>query len=410
MAAEPNDRNVGSEFDHLVREKVPLQEAAPVAVKQRLASQIAEALQEQGLSKAAMARRMGTSRSALDRLLDPEAPSVTLLTLQRAAHALGKGLRIELTEGCAEESHRRGHREPGPAVLDVDDRGIARYAGLDAMARVREAKQGDPGALGEILENLARYLEGGASLPREYAAFCSPAFRELSGTLAEAQEGFGRCVVQAMEELDSNEGLFEFGREIALGQGPRLPEQGRSPDGESWSHQPSRDRLGRAFCRAFHLSRRPGVKPGPRGWMPYQPFPSHSRQATVRTPFDYLDKMRFLLHLGESQTHAIEILRSAVERPPSASTIRRWMKEEGFHNKIDSREKAHQTLNFGFCVLGLVEGGIGLETALRVSARTRVWGSCGLPKATVFLRPQTVKAAYELAVKRCSKSGPGVDT
>jgi hypothetical protein len=56
---------------------------------------------EDNLSKAEMARRMETSWSALDRLLDPDNPSVTLQTLQSAAHALGGRLKVEL------DFHRR---------------------------------------------------------------------------------------------------------------------------------------------------------------------------------------------------------------------------------------------------------------------------------------------------------------
>lgn len=67
-----------------------------MAAKRVLAYQIAEAMREQGLNKAAMARAMRTSRSALDRLLDPTVSSVTLSTLERAAKAVGKRLRIEL--------------------------------------------------------------------------------------------------------------------------------------------------------------------------------------------------------------------------------------------------------------------------------------------------------------------------
>ena len=52
----------------------------------------------EGITKAEMARRMATSRAALDRLLDPENASVTLATLFRAASALGAQLRIELAE------------------------------------------------------------------------------------------------------------------------------------------------------------------------------------------------------------------------------------------------------------------------------------------------------------------------
>jgi antitoxin HicB len=53
-------------------------------------------MKKQKITKAQLAKRMGTSRSALDRLLDPENVSVTLLTLERAAKALGKSIKIEL--------------------------------------------------------------------------------------------------------------------------------------------------------------------------------------------------------------------------------------------------------------------------------------------------------------------------
>jgi len=53
-------------------------------------------MKQQGLSKTAMAARMQTSRRQLDRLLDPTTSSVTLDTLRRAAHAVGRSLRIEL--------------------------------------------------------------------------------------------------------------------------------------------------------------------------------------------------------------------------------------------------------------------------------------------------------------------------
>ena len=53
-------------------------------------------MKEEGLTKKAMAARMETSRSALDRMLDPDYKSVTLLTLQKAAAALGLQVRLEL--------------------------------------------------------------------------------------------------------------------------------------------------------------------------------------------------------------------------------------------------------------------------------------------------------------------------
>jgi transcriptional regulator with XRE-family HTH domain len=60
-----------------------------VAIKRILARQVSEAMKAQRLTKKAMAARMGTSRSALDRLLDPDNTSVTLRTLQKAASTVG---------------------------------------------------------------------------------------------------------------------------------------------------------------------------------------------------------------------------------------------------------------------------------------------------------------------------------
>ena len=74
------------------------EKAEAEAAKRVLAGQIARAMEQQGLSKSALARRMRTSRSAVDRLLDPDHPSVTLLTLGRAACVLGKHLRAEFVD------------------------------------------------------------------------------------------------------------------------------------------------------------------------------------------------------------------------------------------------------------------------------------------------------------------------
>jgi len=61
-----------------------------------IAFQLEELMKEQKLNKTQLAKRMKTSRSALERLLDPDNPSVTLLTIERAAKALGKRIRIEI--------------------------------------------------------------------------------------------------------------------------------------------------------------------------------------------------------------------------------------------------------------------------------------------------------------------------
>ena len=95
MAGRKKGR-VGSSFDSFLAEEGILQECEEQAVKQILADQIRAAMEKDRLTKAAMAVRMQTSRRALDRLLDPTNTSVTLHTLQRAAAAVGRQLRLEL--------------------------------------------------------------------------------------------------------------------------------------------------------------------------------------------------------------------------------------------------------------------------------------------------------------------------
>ena len=89
--------HVGSDFDQFLAEEGLLGEVEATAVKRVIAFQLTQFMEENELSKTAMAKRMQTSRSALDRLLNPANLSVTLQTMDRAARALGKKLRIELT-------------------------------------------------------------------------------------------------------------------------------------------------------------------------------------------------------------------------------------------------------------------------------------------------------------------------
>ena len=97
------DRNphIGSPLDDLLEEDGVLAEAHAIAIKRTLAWQVSRTMAEENLSKAEMARRMRTSRAALDRLLDPDNPSVTLLTMDKAAAVLGKRLRVELVDELA---------------------------------------------------------------------------------------------------------------------------------------------------------------------------------------------------------------------------------------------------------------------------------------------------------------------
>jgi len=84
-------------FDEFLSEQGMLGACEERAIKEIIAEQLAEAMKAQGITKSAMAERMRTSRRQLDRLLDPATPSVTLETLRRAANAVGRTLRVELT-------------------------------------------------------------------------------------------------------------------------------------------------------------------------------------------------------------------------------------------------------------------------------------------------------------------------
>ena len=89
---------IGSSLDDLLEEDGILAEVTAIAIKRVLAWQVAQAMSSRGISKTQMAEQMRTSRTSLDRLLDPENTSVTLKTLERAATVLGKRLQIELVD------------------------------------------------------------------------------------------------------------------------------------------------------------------------------------------------------------------------------------------------------------------------------------------------------------------------
>lgn len=90
------NRHIGSSLDEFLKEEGILEEARAAAIKESVAWKIQQAMKSARINKVEMARRMNTSRAALDRLLDPANASVTLQTLCRAAHAIGRDLRIDL--------------------------------------------------------------------------------------------------------------------------------------------------------------------------------------------------------------------------------------------------------------------------------------------------------------------------
>jgi antitoxin HicB len=89
-------KNIGSSFDSWLRKEGVYEQVAATAIKRVLARQVEAAMKEKNFSKAEMARRMHTSRAALDRLLDPTYDAVTLSTLRKAATAVGRELLVEL--------------------------------------------------------------------------------------------------------------------------------------------------------------------------------------------------------------------------------------------------------------------------------------------------------------------------
>jgi antitoxin HicB len=86
----------GSTFDSFLEQDGIREEVEAVAIKRVLAWQLVQAMRKQQKTKQAMARQLRTSRSQLDRLLDPQNASVTLDTMSRAARALGKRLIVRV--------------------------------------------------------------------------------------------------------------------------------------------------------------------------------------------------------------------------------------------------------------------------------------------------------------------------
>jgi predicted XRE-type DNA-binding protein len=97
----------GSSFDSFLEQEGILEEVEAGAIKRVLAWQLSKALKERHMTKQAMARELGTSRSQLDRLLDPENVSVSVGAMARAAKVLGKRLVIRITDAKPVASGRR---------------------------------------------------------------------------------------------------------------------------------------------------------------------------------------------------------------------------------------------------------------------------------------------------------------
>ena len=88
-------KNIGSNFDDFLNDEGLLVDTETAAIKRVIAFQVDALMKEKRISKTAMAIQMKTSRSSLNRLLDPTNTSITLQTLEKAAHVIGKRLKVE---------------------------------------------------------------------------------------------------------------------------------------------------------------------------------------------------------------------------------------------------------------------------------------------------------------------------
>ena len=88
-------KHMGSSMDDFLKEEGIFEEAQTLAVKEVVACQLAEAMKRKKISKARMAKLLKTSRSQVDRLLDPQ-NDITLSSLQWAAAMVGRRVTIEL--------------------------------------------------------------------------------------------------------------------------------------------------------------------------------------------------------------------------------------------------------------------------------------------------------------------------
>jgi predicted XRE-type DNA-binding protein len=87
---------IGSNLDDMLRTDGALAKANGLAIKRVLTWQLEQEMQRHNITKAEMARRMGTSRAALDRLFDARNVSITLTTIGRAAAVLGKQIHFKM--------------------------------------------------------------------------------------------------------------------------------------------------------------------------------------------------------------------------------------------------------------------------------------------------------------------------
>lgn len=304
---------------------------------------------------------------------------------------------------------------------------------LEAWKVVRAAMRGDPEALRTVLSQLVPFLRKESDLPREYAAFISDAVEAFVNSKAMKTAGKSyrehqrNAVDRKLSEITEEEKAKDDADRITDEQlnariqmrmwfeilngtvCAYLPERPKRSGLKEWTGEATRDSIGRAFCAAFKIAppkspKKPLYTDIARLFQ--RSTESYSRAMKMPTSIDkafYVEKVCLLLLYGESQGHAIEIVRSAVKDPKSKSQIIRYLKEEDAAGKIDSQESNRHKINLGFLVEACVIEGSSLEDALSTVAERVVQNAAGLPHATIFLKESTVKAAYALSKKFSSQ-------
>jgi len=89
-------KNIGDSFDDFLKDEGFLEEVENIAFKRVVAYQLREAMRKKNISRTSLAQKMNTSRSSVNRLLDPENEAITFRTLKKAAEALQKRVLVQL--------------------------------------------------------------------------------------------------------------------------------------------------------------------------------------------------------------------------------------------------------------------------------------------------------------------------
>ena len=101
MSDKPTNPHWGSPLDDFLDEEGIREEATTAAIKRVIAWQLAEEMKRRNITKARLADLMHTSRAQVNRILDPEKGNVTIETLRRAAHLLGREVELQFKDGEA---------------------------------------------------------------------------------------------------------------------------------------------------------------------------------------------------------------------------------------------------------------------------------------------------------------------